>query len=93
MRTIRLMADYQCWPLWDEDGNVDPADLPLSDALRRRLVAWAQAFEAGFDWDDPAASPPMSPQAEAAFVAERERLGADLQAELGEAWRVTVHSP
>ncbi len=93
MRTIKLMADYSCWPLWDETGNVDPADLPLSEGLRRRLTAWADTFDAALNWDDPAASLPMPPETEAAFLEERDSLGQDLQAELGGKFAVTVHRP
>ena len=88
MRTIKLMADYRCWPLWEAGENIDPASLPLSGALQARLLAWAEAFEAGFDWDDPAASPPMAPDALAAFEEEEERLVEDLARELGPGWRI-----
>lgn len=32
LRKIKLMPDYQCFPLWDmeEPDNLDPRDLPLN---------------------------------------------------------------
>jgi hypothetical protein len=86
---IRVMPDYACWPLWDDagqGGNIDPATLPIPQALVAALAAWAAWFEAGFDWADPAASPPM-PDPDA-FEAEGRRLTAWLARELGPAWRV-----
>ncbi len=36
MKRIKLMADYDCYPLWldsdDEVGNIDPDVLPISDS-------------------------------------------------------------
>jgi hypothetical protein len=86
---IRVMPDYGCWPLWEDGGpggNINPATLPLSAALAAALDAWAAWFEAGFDWDDPAASPPI-PRI-GAFEAEGRRLAAWLARELGPGWRV-----
>jgi hypothetical protein len=79
------MADYQCWPLWDEDepDNVDPASLGLSATLQERLTAWADDFEEGFNWDDPAASPDREPGWAEAFDATGRALAADVQRELG----------
>jgi hypothetical protein len=89
MRGIKVMPDYRCWPLWrdgGEPGNIDPAGLPISPALVTALLAWADAFESGFDWDDPAASLPL-PDPEG-FEAEGRRLAARLAVELGPGWRV-----
>lgn len=94
MRTIRLMADYQCFPLWacapDEPDNIDPESLPISPELRAALVAWAETFDSALDWNDPGNSPPMSAEDEAAFEAEKRRLAERLRAELGDGWRVVV---
>lgn len=41
MKTIKLMADYDCFPLWKsspgEVGNIDPEDLPISYDLKAYL--------------------------------------------------------
>jgi hypothetical protein len=44
MTTIKVMADYECWPLWNGD-NLDPDSLPLSTYLREQLAAWAERYD------------------------------------------------
>lgn len=88
MRTLKLMPDYECWPLWEEGENLDPATLPLSKTLQGRLLAWATVFDGSLDWDDPGHSPPMAPEVKAAFLEEGRRLAEDLAEELGAGWRI-----
>ncbi len=56
MKRIKLMPDYQCWPIWGVDGigNINPHTLPISQETVAHLEKWAAAFEEGFNWDDPA---------------------------------------
>lgn len=58
MRVIKLMADYQCFPLWEASpgavGNIDPKDLPISLSLQRELMVWAEKFDATLNMQDPA---------------------------------------
>ncbi len=51
---IKLMADYQCWCLWDmrDPRNINPDTLPISDALKEQLHAWEAAFDKTLDLDD-----------------------------------------
>ena len=92
MRTIKLMADYDCWPLWEADpgrvGNINPDDLPISQALKNGLKQWAAEFDATLDRSDPARSKFASVDAESAFTARGLALAKDLQVELGEAFQV-----
>ena len=70
MKTIKVMPDYHCWPLWhagEEIGNIDPASLPLSGDLQDALLTWADAFDAILVMDDPAASAFASEEVEAEF--------------------------
>jgi len=57
---IKLMPDYQCWPLWwvgpQMSGNIDPQSLPLSTETIGKLIAWSQMFDAQLNWDDPGAT-------------------------------------
>ena len=83
---LRVMADYDCWPLWNDDDpdNVDPATLPISAALLDRLARWQQRFDDLLDRADPARSPGFATDyAEAAFEAEGRQLAEDLRRELG----------
>ncbi|UNX53438.1 hypothetical protein MF406_10525 [Georgenia sp. TF02-10] len=47
------MNDYSVdWPLWDgRGGPMEPDDLPLSEGLRADLRAWAERFNADFDYE------------------------------------------
>jgi hypothetical protein len=92
-RKIKLMADYFCHPLWrnggDDVGDIDPASLPISEVLQRDLNAWARAFDAILDMDDPANKGGFeSQQAIARFVADGEQLARRLREELGPYWDV-----
>ena len=92
MRAIKLMADYQCFPLWEASagyvGNINPDDLPISSSLRDRLMAWAAVFDTTLDMDDPASSGFESEEAANDFRIEGLALAQQLQDELGGAYVV-----
>ena len=92
-RRIKLMADYECWPLWgmhsDEIGNIDPATLPLPARTVARLNAWAEAFDARLDPDDPARSTPVPSDEAERFEREGLALWSLLGEQLGPAF--TIH--
>ena len=69
---VRLMADYDCWPLWwtNGDGDIDPKSLPLSPATVDRLIRWAEAFDVGLNRKDPASSEWPSEEAYQEFKRE-----------------------
>lgn len=97
-RRIRLMADYFCHPLWHdgglEVGDIDPASLPISDALKTDLDAWARAFDAILDMDDPANKGGFeSPQARDDFAACGASLAQRLREELGAGWEIAYWPP
>ena len=91
-RAIKLMADYECFPLWEVEaiGNIDPTDLPIDDGLRADLLAWARRFDDGLNWADPARSV-VSPEEQAAFEAEGLSLADRLRDALGPEWTVIEH--
>lgn len=87
-RVIRLMADYGCWPLWEEGGvNLDPAGLPIDQDLKSDLDGWARRFDELLKWDDPAGTF-VDPDEDADFEAEGRRLAGRLRIALGDAWVV-----
>ena len=49
MKTIKLMPDYQCYPLWDmtpgEYGDLDPMTLPIPELLQSQLMDWARVLD------------------------------------------------
>jgi hypothetical protein len=88
---LKLMADYQCFPLWWHGGRwigmIQPDVLPLSEELKRRLSAWAAVYDGLMqtDYQWPSAA------AQAAFVRDGRVLLAALREELGpdyEVWYV-----
>jgi hypothetical protein len=93
---IKLMADYGCDPLWwadaDKVGNINPAKLPLSKETINRLNNWAISYNASLNWQDPANSPDLSPEEEAAFEKEGISLWKQLQTELAPNYEVIYFS-
>ncbi len=93
---IKLMADYGCDPLWwadaDKVGNINPARLPLSKETINRLNNWAISYNASLNWQDPANSPDLSPEEEAAFEKEGISLWKQLQKELAPNYEVIYFS-
>jgi hypothetical protein len=94
VRTIKLMVDYQCYPLWEASpgvvGNIDPGELPISSALRERLMAWASTFDATLNMDDPVTSGFPTDQAAEEFRKEGLELAQQLQDGLGAAY-IVIH--
>jgi hypothetical protein len=89
-RWVKVMADYECWPLWDPNPpkNLDPEELPISEPLRLDLTSWAAAFDQTLNRSDPASSGFASTHDAEHFVAQGRALVERLQGELGEAWHV-----
>ena len=93
-RTIRLMADYECHPLWlsgPQAGDIAPDDprLGLSSKLAERLSDWADEYDGILCVDDPVSSGFSSPETELAFYRVGEELAVLLAQELGRTWTVT----
>jgi len=97
MDTIKLMPDYQMWPLWwvspHEPNNIDPNTLPLCDETRNRLRKWADGFDSILNWDDPASSDFATEAEQKAFEEEGEALWKQLQIELEGQFRVIYQGP
>ncbi len=87
-RSLKLMADYECFPLWEQTetdtDNIDPEDLPISQGLRDALNAWAQRYDDTLDRADPRRSGFSNSEAKAAFNATGQALLDRLEAELGQ---------
>jgi hypothetical protein len=93
MRTLKLMADYECFPLWEmlDNGldNVNPSELPLSDDLKNSLNIWSNKYDQTLNHDDPANSGFASEADEKQFEQEGEALLECLKKELGIEFRIT----
>jgi hypothetical protein len=97
MKTVKLMADYHCGPLWIyDDGDLLANDIPvglsLTDDLKVALHNWAAAYDRTLNQDYPPDSAFASPAEEEAFEAEGRRLWKELQAQLGPGYKVVYYS-
>jgi hypothetical protein len=94
MKKIKVMADYQCHPLWDMSpgmyGDVDPNALPISSELKEQLADWARMFDETLNMADPVSSGFASTEADAAFQAQGIRLAERLRNELGPEFLVSA---
>jgi hypothetical protein len=59
-KRIRLMPEFECWCLWnmdtainDEEYNLDPEELPISEELKKKLSNWEDAFDKTLNQDYP----------------------------------------
>lgn len=57
-KVIKLMPDYQCYPLWEYDelglvANLNPEDLTISKVLIDKLILWSDMYDETLCLDDP----------------------------------------
>ncbi len=94
MKTIKLMPDYECCPLWDmtpgEYGDIDPMTLPIPELLQSQLMDWARVYDETLNMENPANSGFITVDAKDAFEAEGMRLADRLRSELGPEFIVEV---
>lgn len=94
MKTIKLMADYQCFPLWEASpgkfGNIDPNSLPISESLRDQLIGWADAYDRTLNIENPIASGFANVDAIENFNTQGIELASSLQKELGSEFLVII---
>jgi len=87
MKYLKLMADYQCYPLWNvspgECGDIAPNELPISVELQQRLLKWAEIYNETLDKDYPPNSGFKNQEQENEFRSEGEMLAKFLKNELG----------
>ncbi|ALM82209.1 hypothetical protein [Bordetella sp. N] len=95
MRKIKVMADYQCHPLWERSpgmySDLDPNTLPISLELKQQFAEWAREFDETLDMSDPANSGFSNAEAAADFKAKGVQLAEQLQEELGADFSVSTH--
>ena len=94
LHRIKLMPDYSCYPLWDRDdgGDIEPWELPLSEATIERLLNWQDIYDRTIDWDDPASAGFASEKEKRVFEREGISLWKQLQTELGDEYEIVYFS-
>lgn len=95
MKRIKLMADYECFPLWETSpgtGNIDPDTLPISQNLKNDLNAWAKSYDETLNHSDPLNSGFNTENDEKAFHDKACELSNKLQEELGEDFLIIMET-
>ncbi|PML75739.1 hypothetical protein [Enterovibrio norvegicus] len=86
MSSIKVMADYHCFPIWhyrsDNVGDVDPATLPISEELIVSLLEWASSYDATLNNKDPIKSDFPNRSAKNEFIKKGLELATKLKSEL-----------
>lgn len=92
MKKIKLMADYECFPLWgtalDDLGDISPEELPISQELKNSLYEWAERFNAILNIEDPASSGFKNEEEEKLFIDDGYKLAQCLRNELGSEYEI-----
>lgn len=95
MKIIKLMADYQCYPLWDVTpghyGDLNPETLPISTALQKSLMDWARVYDSTLNIDDPVSSGFASNDELQTFKEQGLQLADQMREELGSNFAVVVN--
>jgi hypothetical protein len=93
MRTIKLMPDYRCFPLWNVSPgdyvNISPESLPISNRLQDDLTGWANEYDLTLDLSNPADAGFDTQESADNFVQIGHNLVERLRAELGLNYKVT----
>lgn len=93
---IKLMADYECFPLWRIDvntvENLNPDDLPISQELKDLIYKWRQEFDATLDRSDPVNSGFKSDIAMQNFERDGQRIWNQLSQELSDSYTIKYFS-
>ena len=94
-REIKIRAIYHCSPLRDvdEDDDIDPEELPISDDLMKDLDRWAEAYDATLNQEYPPDRSGLSTETKRSLHENGLRLQAELQKQLGDDYHVSYESP
>ncbi|GFE70838.1 hypothetical protein [Chroococcus sp. FPU101] len=93
-KKIKLMAEYNYFPLWDIDeaDNLEPNDLPISSVTVERLYNWAKCYDSIIDWNKPQEAGFKNLGEKEAFEQEGLALWQQLQQELSPHYQVYYFS-
>lgn len=93
-KKIKLMADYDSYPLWDmeDPDNINPNELPLKQETIQSLLNWSKAYDNILNLDDPASSDFSSEREAEKFEKEGIKLWKRLHEELKENYQVFYFS-
>ena len=91
---IKLMPEYECFPLWgyidNELNNIDPDGLKISRKLNSDLSHWANKYESTYLKENPVDSGFLNSSEEKEFIKEGYVLRDRLQFELGSNYEISL---
>lgn len=91
---IKLMPEYECFPLWgyinNELSNINPESLPISKRLKDDLNQWADGYESTYSRNNPIESGFSSELEEKKFLNDAYALKNKLQLELGLSYEIIL---
>lgn len=97
-KSIKLMNDYDCFPLWwneDESGNIGEIDsdtLPISEKTLKKILDWQKKYDNQLDIEDPTNSNWLSGKELDLFEEQGKQLWKILIDELGNNYKVAFFS-
>ncbi|WP_281649187.1 hypothetical protein [Parendozoicomonas sp. Alg238-R29] len=91
---LKLLPDYGCYALWDIDnlGNINPSELAISDALKKRISRWEDAYDSTLNNSDPSQSGFSNIDDEEAFDLEGRAILGELKLELEPDYEISYFS-
>lgn len=91
-KELKLMPDYDCYPLWVRDDagleNIDPNSLNISTNLKKSLEIWKKKYDSTFVRGNPIESGFKSKDDEKIFYEEGKKIYYELSKELGFSYKV-----
>lgn len=91
-KELKLMPDYDCYPLWVRDDagleNIDPNSLNISTSLKESLEIWKKKYDSTFVRKNPIESGFKSMDDEKKYYEEGKKIYYELLKELGHAYKV-----
>jgi hypothetical protein len=92
MINLRLANEYLAGPVFcpdlDQMGHVDIEDLPVSRSLSDKIRMWDDEYQSTFNDEYPPDSGFCSPQEKVRHVNEGCLLAQEMQAELGDSYKI-----
>lgn len=92
MPTLKVVAEYECLPLWVRRSgvfvNVDPLELGLEPELATDLRRWSSTYDATLKRDDPVSSGFQAVADQQHFVDEGRALARRVKSQLGRRYTV-----
>lgn len=95
-KVLKLMPDYDCYPLWisDRDGleNVDPDAFEIPNELKISLHSWSDIYDKTLNLEDPLSSGFPNRESKEIFDLQGKKLWHKLKKYLGDKYLVVYYS-